>query len=104
MKNNQVTVQQLKKTGAKVTVKHFRWASKKQVDKYIEWEFINLKKDERKLYNISGRGGATEVKVELKDGRVLEGLSKCHINDNFNKKIAILIALGRALKGQEIGK
>lgn len=50
------------------------------------------------------RGGRTLVTLIAPDGKQVMGESKCHpLLDNFNKKIGLEAALGRALKEHENG-
>lgn len=48
------------------------------------------------------RGGATEVRIELKDGRVFEGESVCSPQEAFAYRTGLYFAMRRALEGVEI--
>lgn len=51
------------------------------------------------MFAMSPKGGETEAKVYGPDDSVVAiGTATCHPRDNFNKRIARDIALGRALK------
>ncbi len=56
---------------------------------------------------ISPRGGRTKVEVTFSqenhraDGVTFTGEALCSKNDNYNKKLGVRIALGRALKGTD---
>ena len=73
-------VEYLRKSGYKVRVKHFRKMSPE---------------------GIRARGGKTLVEITTPDGENLVGLARCSRNENFNKRLGVRIALGRALKGVE---
>ena len=68
-------VEELRKSGYKVWVKHFRRDS---------------------LGGPNPRGGKTVVEVTTPDGVTLLGVSRCSRKENFNKRLGVRIALGRA--------
>lgn len=45
------------------------------------------------------KGGKTVVQVKTPDGIELEGIAVCSKKENYNKKLGVSIALGRALNG-----
>lgn len=45
------------------------------------------------------KGGCTTVQVTLPDGEVLTGWSECSVNDPYNRKRGVQIALNRAMMG-----
>lgn len=49
----------------------------------------------------ANKGGQTLVKVTTPTGQVLVGIAACSDKDNFNKKLGVNIALGRALTSGE---
>lgn len=50
-------------------------------------------------YSVESKGGVTMCKIKDAEGNVVSmGESRCHTNDNFNKRIGRDISLGRALK------
>lgn len=71
------TVESLRKLGWKVRVRHFRREAKSE---------------------INPRGGKTIVEITLPDGRTLCGFARCSRKENFNKRLGVEIALGRAMK------
>lgn len=77
-------VEELRKSGYKVRVKHFRREKTMQ------------KMDGGVVQTPSERGGHTIVQVRTPDGEELEGVAVCSTKDNFNKRIGVRIALGRA--------
>ena len=74
------TVQQLKDIGYKVKVIH---------DRIINGGIIQPK------------GGLTKVFITDNNGHTCEGISKCSLKDNFNKRLGLSIAIGRALNSEE---
>jgi hypothetical protein len=77
MRNN-YTVSDLRKLGYKVFVIHIR--------------FMDM--DNSRF----ARGGKTLVEIHTPDG-VINGVAFCSLEDNYNKKIGVKIAIGRALAG-----
>lgn len=69
---NSVTIEQLKEEGNKVLLRHFK------------------RED----------GGFTTKAAIIKDNKVSVGTAKCHPSDQFSKKKARAIALGRIAKGK----
>jgi len=57
------------------------------------WHTRNLNPDG----SISPRGGSTDLKVISPEGVEYSGWSECSLEDNFNKRFGVRIALGRAL-------
>jgi hypothetical protein len=76
----QLTVKNLRQNGFKVRVLHVR--------KYD-------------LNGVSCKGGRTIVQIS-KDGNTGEGESVCSDLDNYNKRLGVRIALGRAYKALQI--
>lgn len=104
------TIHQLRLEGYKVRVKHQRY-------KHVRYsEFLagtNLgQKDWFNLVPIKElpgkerfpRGGETTVEITTPDGRNYAATSKCHINDNFDRKLAVRICLGRIEKQAAMDK
>lgn len=71
------TVESLRKLGWKVRVRHFRREASSE---------------------INPRGGKTIVEITLPDGRTICGSARCSRKENFNKRLGVQIALGRAMK------
>ena len=44
------------------------------------------------------KGGTTEIQITTPEGIDVSGKSKCSPKDNYNKKLGVRIALGRALE------
>lgn len=78
-KLKELTVEELRKNGYKVRVHHHR----KVVTSAV-----------------AARGGKTVVEVTTPDGVTFVGISRCSRKENFNKKMGVRIALGRALKSK----
>lgn len=73
-----MTVEDLRKDGYKVKVHHHRKFN---------------------LDGINSRGGKTIVEVTTPDGATtFTGVARCSRKENFNKRLGVRIALGRALK------
>lgn len=74
------TVEQLRQKGCRVRVHHNRLIDTRD-------------------FSIFPRGGNTMVEITLPDGTELTGTSKCSDKDNYDKKIARTICIGRAMAG-----
>lgn len=85
LKENRMTVEQLRKSGYKVRVIHSRRGK------------TMPRMDGSIVQTVSERGGQTIVQVRTPDGEELEGVAICSIKDNFNRRMGVRIALGRAL-------
>lgn len=72
-----MTVEDLRKSGYKVKVHHHRKFS---------------------VVGINSRGGKTIVEITTPDGSTFTGVARCSRKENFNKRLGVRIALGRALK------
>lgn len=76
-----MTVHQLRKLGYKVKVWHTRNGSYDYLEQF------------------DPRGGMTEVEVyDMNAQQSYLGIAQCSDKDNYNKKLGVKIALGRALK------
>ena len=63
--------------------------------------FVNHHRLTRPDNTVIPQGGSTIVKI-LKGEEILsKGECRCSLNDNFNKKIGLSIALGRSLQSLE---
>lgn len=51
--------------------------------------------------SISPRGGCTTVEITDNHGHTSIGKAKCHENDNYVKRLGVMIGIGRALKSEE---
>lgn len=74
-----ICVEELRKGGYKVRVKHFRLTNSD---------------------GIKSRGGKTVVEVTGPGGETFVGMARCSRNENFNKRLGVRIALGRAFKNK----
>ncbi len=72
-------VERLRKSGFKVRVKHYRLMNP---------------------YGIKPCGGKTVVEVTGPDGQHFSGMARCSRKENFNKRLGVRIALGRAFKNK----
>lgn len=73
-----LTVEQLRTSGYKVRVMHTRRPNSS---------------------GVNARGGKTVVEVTTPSGVTLVGVSRCSRKENFNKRLGVRIALGRAFAG-----
>lgn len=78
-----LTVHELRKSGYKVGVHHRKF--EKPI--YICGDYSNL-------YFCA----ATAVTVTTPDGKTAKGNALCSVKDQYNRKLGVRIALGRALK------
>lgn len=76
LRENRMTIEELRKSGYKIRVHHHRKAGTE---------------------GINARGGKTVVEVTTPDGTTLVGMSRCSRKENFNKRMGVRIALGRAM-------
>lgn len=111
-----MTINDLKKLGYKVKVRHLRrykCTFPKVKDLYITkgqmkfdsagviHDLISKIRASTK-FNLVNNGGRTEISIlDDKDNLLGFGWSNVHPKDNFNKKIAIINAFGRALHDAE---
>ena len=84
---NYMPIEDLKILGYDVEVKH---------DRMYDQRWDNRRRNY--LNAISPKGGVTKVTVVDTAGIEYYGLAECSPKDNFNRKLGVRIALGRALK------
>lgn len=77
------TVHDLRKMGYTVKVRHDRIFTE---PKFGGWA-------------MSPKGGSTQVNIYMDGKLITSGYSKCCDLDNYDRKLGVKIALGRALKG-----
>lgn len=82
------TVRQLRQDGYKVKVLHHRY--KKIVS-------VGYNPYGHKMEVIDNLGGKTEVIIDGPNGEHFVGIAICSNKDNYNKKLGVKIALGRAM-------
>ena len=92
------TVQQLREQGNKVRVIHFRYPA----DEFVPYELIPQREAKEREIPLSTHGGQTEVEITTKSGNHFRGVARCNPQDQYNRKIALKIAIGRALNGQKL--
>ena len=86
MTNEKIDVESLRRSGYKVRVHHHR-------------KLTRVAKLDGKALVAAARGGRTVIEITTPDGETLIGTARCSRKENFNKKLGVRIALGRALKG-----
>lgn len=84
-----MTVEQVKKDGFRVDIEHYRRLG----DALVRASILN--KEQHK--DFSCRGGVTIVELS-KDNKTVRAFANCRNEENFNRKLGVRIALGRALK------
>jgi len=88
------TIKQLRREGWKVKVNHYRNVEENR----LMWKPYKI----RELgLTFAPHGGSTMIELEAPDGRRGNGTSLCSRCDNFNRRVGVLIALGRALDQME---
>lgn len=99
MKNE---IHALRQQGYKVQIQHKRRF--KMLDGYLtrgEYESSPFKSE---MFNshykdvVNAKGGMTVVKLTTPDNTELVGTAKCSDKDNYNRKLGLRMALGRAMK------
>ena len=93
-------VEQLRKAGYKVRVYHGRSYYDMFGREYImsKREFEN---QEDVLATISSYGGFTSVEITTPDGQTLKGKFNVRSGEQFNRKLGLKAAIGRAFKHAE---
>jgi len=82
------TVRQLRQNGYKVRVLHHR------IKRIVA---IENNPNGHKKEIIHNLGGSTQIIIDGPDGEHFEGKAICSMVDNYNKKLGVQIALGRAM-------
>lgn len=85
-------VEQLRKMGNKVRVMHFRYANRKHGG--ILFSNQEMKKNG---FIPDPRGGKVSVEITMPDNTTKFGEAICSTKDNYNKRVGVSIAIGRAL-------
>lgn len=109
MKSNcPITVESLRRDGYKVRVNHKRDYFKEEINPYTgDISIVYRRMSDIEAKNsapdaqLDSFGGETVVEITTPDNRNLRGVASCNPNDQFNRKLALRIALGRALKGNK---
>jgi hypothetical protein len=96
LKENRMNINQLRDAGYKVRVHHLR-NFKGHEGLYTRHDFeVQFSKA---LYSklISPRGGKTVVELTLPNGTDVTDSAVCSMKDQYNRKLGLKIALGRAV-------
>ena len=85
------TVKELRQSGYKVRVLHHR--------NYKTYKVANNPNQfvQKRIHNL---GGKTEIIIDSPNGEHYEGVAICSKTDNYNKRLGVKIALGRAMFGK----
>jgi hypothetical protein len=97
----------LRCAGVKVRVRHYRIAIKHGTGRidYDPTILSPVTRMNRKDYLVIGpRGGRTEVNLLFPDGKTYTGIANCSVEDQFNRREGIRIALERALAARKAGQ
>ena len=102
-----MSINELRLKGYRVRVTHFRF--EQWLDRYstIVLRHQGEIKDGIELMlpvRFWPFGGETHVEIICPDGSRLYGEAKCSMKDNYNKKLGVKIALGRALAGGSVAQ
>ena len=110
--NSRITVKNLRQGGFKVRVGHHRWTNFQVGLRAMNFKTIKvdgepildstLDKSQR-AFGISPKGGKTTIEL-TKDGIDAKGEAICCLEDNYNRKLGVKIALGRALAAWQAKK
>lgn len=107
-----MTVKELRQNGFKVRVGHYRYtnvqanlfALKLKITKFEGRPILDSKMTPfQKELGISPKGGRTTVEI-TKDGFDGKAEAICCFEDNYNRKLGVKIALGRALAAWQAKK
>ena len=105
---NSDNINNLRKQGVKVRVLHLRRVIVPQATtkgiKNIEHLYSRSEIEEliarNVVHHVSPIGGFTRVEITTPDGQVYKGISESK-RDIFNRKVALHVALGRAVKAMK---
>lgn len=84
------TIYELRKLGHKVRVHHLRFLGD-SLEQYHK-DF---------MYALKAKGGRTQIEITTPYGATVKGVADCSRKENFNRKVGLTIALGRALNQLE---
>ena len=88
-----MTIEQLRHNGYKVKVLHHRLYNGSH-----KWQVGNNNNCYGPI-DPDAKGGSTHIIIDSPNGEHFEGIAICSRKENYNKKIGVRIALGRALYG-----
>jgi len=91
---NGLTIHKLRQAGVTVTVSHIRY-----VDAGIE-PLVPVPSSLRGVYNFHPRGGATHIIMVAPDGTTIGVSSVCHVDDSFDYKMGVKIALDQVTQDE----
>lgn len=104
--NPRITVKHLRQNGFKVRVGHYRWTDM-AIMSYGQPTLQSDITSDDFIFNdsagINPKGGKTTIEL-TKDGIDAKGEAICCLEDNYNRKLGVKIALGRALAAWQAKK
>lgn len=83
-----MTIQQLRNSGYKVRVLHNRL-----YNGYHKWQVGD---NSKRISEPDTKGGSTQVVIDSPSGEHFEGHAICSKKENYNKRLGVMIALGRS--------
>ncbi len=99
------TVHQLRLSGHKIKISHFRWYWDKANKRWaLLTKFQRQQSDIPSHVEVEVKGGLTKVEVTDPEGRTVFHEEKCSDDQGFDRKKGVEITLGRALKMLETKK
>lgn len=107
--NSRITVKNLRQSGFKVRVGHYRWTKEQGIIMSIYKKGMGSPVRQvrgfslQKEHGIHPKGGITTIEL-TKDGIDAKGEAICCLEDNYNRKLGVKIALGRALAAWQAKK
>jgi hypothetical protein len=108
--NPRISVKNLRQSGFKVRVGHYRWTEfqggilkNKSIKKISGSPCLQIKGVDWSDRGFYPKGGTTTIEL-TKDGIDASGEAICCLEDNYNRKLGVKIALGRALAAWQAKK
>lgn len=86
-----MTIQELRNNGYKVRVLHNRL-----YNGYYKWQVGNNSNYGGEAIDPDTKGGSTQVVIDSPNGEHFEGHAVCSKKENYNKRLGVMIALGRS--------
>jgi len=87
-----MTISELRYSGYKVKVLHHRL-----YNGYHKWQVGSKERNINYPIDPDPKGGSTHIIIDSPDGQHFEGIAVCSRKENYDKKMGVRIALGRAL-------
>lgn len=101
--NSRISVKNLRQGGFKVRVGHYRYTNIKIINDPDMPILSSSFTEFQKPFGVNPKGGKTTIEL-TKDGIDAKGEAICCLEDNYNRKLGVKIALGRALAAWQAKK